>query len=288
MLELTAGAMRCLVLPACGGSLAGWWLGESPLLRPSGPEDCASGDATRLAGFPLVPFSNRIAGARFDWQGTAINLPRNRAGEGHALHGLGWQRPWRVVEQAAARAVLELTHDGGADWPWPFAARQEIALTPDALVLVLSARNLATQAVPLAIGHHPYFARAGATLRMTAAQVWLADASNLPDHALTPANALNFSQPAPVADRMVDNCYVGVDWPVQIGWRGRNHGLRLSASAELPCAVVYSSATNNAFCVEPVAHLSNALNLPQAAPAMPVMAPGATFACTITMQITPG
>ena len=171
MLELTAGAMRCLVLPACGGSLAGWWLGESPLLRPSGPEDCASGDATRLAGFPLVPFSNRIAGARFDWQGTAINLPRNRAGEGHALHGLGWQRPWRVVEQAAARAVLELTHDGGADWPWPFAARQEIALTPDALVLVLSARNLAAVSLLPVAGINVYDIMRSDKLVLTAAAV---------------------------------------------------------------------------------------------------------------------
>jgi aldose 1-epimerase len=288
MLELTAGAMRCVVLPACGGSLGGWWLGESPLLRPSGPEDWASGDATRLAGFPLVPFSNRIADAHFDWQGTAITLPRNQPDEGHALHGLGWQRPWQVVELAPCRAVLELTHDSAGDWPWPFVARQEIVLTPDALTLTLSARNLAAQAVPLAIGHHPYFASACTTLHMTAAQVWLADANNLPDHAVPPANGLDFSQPASVAERVIDNCYAGVDWPVQIGWPGRDHGLRLSASAELPCAVVYSSATSNAFCVEPVAHLSNALNLPQAAPAMPVIAPGATFACTITMQVTRG
>ena len=288
MLELMAGAMRCLVLPACGGSLGGLWLGESPLLRPSGPEDWVSGDATRLAGFPLVPFSNRIAGARFDWQGKAITLPRNQPGESHALHGLGWQRPWQVMAQAPSRAVLELTHAGGADWPWPFVARQEIVLTPDALVLTLSARNLTAQAVPLAIGHHPYFARAGAILQMTAAQVWLADPNNLPDHAVPPADALDFSQPAPVADRAVDNCYVGVNWPVQIGWPDRDHGLRLTASTELPCAVVYSSAANNAFCVEPVSHLSNALNLPQASPAMPVIAPGATVACTITMQVAPG
>ena len=136
-IELNHGAARCLVLPELGGSLGGWWIAGQAMLRPADEAAIASGDATRLSGFPLVPYSNRIADARFDWHGQSIALQANRSDEPHALHGMGWQRAWQVSEQTAASAVLRLDHPGDTFWPWPLRAEQRITLSADRLTLDL-------------------------------------------------------------------------------------------------------------------------------------------------------
>jgi aldose 1-epimerase len=280
--ELIAGNARCLILPGAGGSLGGWWLDGTPLLRPAPPQAGADSDPTRLAGFALVPYSNRIGAGQFTWAGEAHQLPVNQAGEPHSLHGLGWQRPWRLAGHSRACASLVLEHAGGADWPWPFVAQQEIALAPDRLTLALSARNLADRAVPLAIGHHPYFARAGAWLELAAARVWLPGADQLPARAVAPTGALDLSAPADAAGHALDHCYEAVKWPAYVGWADRDYRLCITASPNLPCAVVYSSAANDALCIEPVPHVSNALGR---GATFPVVQPGDTFCCTITLAV---
>ena len=284
-IELRYGAMRCVVLPGNGGSLAGWWHGERALLRETPAREWAHGDPTSLAGFPLVPFSNRVAGGSFKWAGKTIHLRLNRAGEPHALHGIGWQRAWDLTRQASDSLVMELVYHGDPDWPWPFTARQEIALSSRGLTITLSARNMADEAVPLAIGYHPYFERCAARLALAAERVWHADADNLPLRGEVPADAFDLSDGPDVENRAIDNCYEGVEWPVRISWHGCAEELLIDGSDGLPCAVVYSNGAADALCVEPVAHLSNALNIPSAASPMPVAAPGQEISCRITMTL---
>ncbi len=281
-IELSCGAARCLVLPELGGSLGGWWIAGQAMLRPADEAAIASGDPTRLSGFPLVPYSNRIADARFDWHGQSIALQANRSDEPHALHGMGWQRAWQVSELTAASAVLRLDHPGDAFWPWPLQAEQRITLSADRLTIDLSATNLADQPVPLAIGHHPYFPRDEACVTLLAETVWLADARNLPVSSCTPSGPLDLSTGPQIAGRAIDNCYTGVSWPARISWPDR--AVAIDCSANLPCAVVYANAEADALCIEPVAHVSNALGRTDAD--MPVVAPGEAFAARIVLSIS--
>lgn len=281
-IELNHGAARCLVLPELGGSLGGWWIAGQAMLRPADEAAIASGDATRLSGFPLVPYSNRIADARFDWHGQSIELAANRSDEPHALHGMGWQRAWQVSEQTADAAVLRLDHPGDAFWPWPLRAEQRITLSADRLTLDLSAVNLAHQPVPLAIGHHPYFPRDEACVTLAAETVWLADARNLPVSSCTPSGPLDHSSGPQMAGSAIDNCYSGVSWPARISWPDRAVGI--DCSANLPCAVVYANAEAGALCIEPVAHVSNALGRTDVE--MPIIAPGEQFAARIVLSIS--
>ena len=52
----------------------------------------------------------------------------------HSLHGVGWQRPWRIVSSSAIELVLGLEHAGDADWP--FAVRGAPVLHPGAGVVL--------------------------------------------------------------------------------------------------------------------------------------------------------
>lgn len=283
-IELNHGVARCLVLPDLGGSLGGWWVAGQAMLRPADAAAIASGDPTRLSGFPLVPYSNRIADARFDWHGQSIALQPNRPDEPHALHGMGWQRPWQVTEQSEASAVLQLDHAADAFWPWSLQAEQRITLGEDRLTIDLSALNLADQPVPLAIGHHPYFPRDDARVALAAETVWLADARNLPASCAAPSGPLDLSDGPAIANLEIDNCYGGVNWPVRVTWPDRI--LTIDCSENLPCAVVYANSGADALCIEPVGHFSDALNRPDAALAMPIIAPGARFSARIVLSIS--
>ena len=64
-------------------------------------------------------------------------LARNFPPEPHAIHGVGFEKPWQVESRAADSAQLRLTHRPDAGWPWAFDARQRITLTDDLLILEL-------------------------------------------------------------------------------------------------------------------------------------------------------
>ncbi len=281
-MRLRCGTAVCDVYPALGGSIGRWSIGDQAMLRTASAAAIAQGNMLGMASFPLVPYSNRIGHAQFAWGGETITLARNFPPEPHAIHGLGWQRAWLVTAQQEDRLTLTLQCAAGPDWPWPFSAEQQIILGADRLTLRLSATNEADRPVPLAFGHHPYFDADGATLAFFADRVWMTGDDALPTIAVEPANAFDFAGGAPVQGRAIDHCYAGVTEPAQIGWSGRP--LALAVTSDLPAAIVYIPHHGDAFCVEPVPHINNALNLPGHTPAMPVIAPGETFETVIIFE----
>lgn len=280
-LILRAGAARCGIRAAIGGSLSSWTIGDQPMLRP-GTADAA--DPRALASFPLVPYSNRIGQARFGWGGATVQLARSAAADPHALHGVGWQRPWTIADHGDDHATLSLTHGGDADWPWPFEATQRIMLRADGLSIALHAVNRHHAPVPLGFGHHPYFDTVGATLRFTARQMFPPGDDALPLDPVPPRGSSDFSAGAAVTGRSIDTCFAGWDGNAYISWADRPLGLAITASATLPALVVYIPAGGDAFCVEPVPNISNALNRPDAALGLPVIDPGAAFTAEIHLS----
>jgi galactose mutarotase-like enzyme len=68
----------------------------------------------------LVPFSNRIAYARFRFDGRDCALNQNFLPEPHAIHGDGWQGVWHVEAATRDRAVL--TFGIATPAMWDFSA----------------------------------------------------------------------------------------------------------------------------------------------------------------------
>ena len=111
MIRLESGELVCEIEPALGGCIAGLWLDGVPVLR-STREPLAS--ARQSGSYPLVPFSNRIERATLQWQGTSHPLVKNNAPEPHAIHGVGWQRPWAVLDSDDSFAMLAYEHPADA------------------------------------------------------------------------------------------------------------------------------------------------------------------------------
>ena len=95
----------------------------------------------------LVPWSNRISGGGFEFDGRFHAVAPNVPGEPFPLHGDGFQKPWRVARQTATEAELVL--DDGSIGPYRYAACVSYALHDGALEATLAVENRAAD--PLAL-----------------------------------------------------------------------------------------------------------------------------------------
>lgn len=247
-IELHHADWRLQVDPGLGGSVLGLWLGETPVLRPA-PENATH--AGEHAGYPLVPYSNRIGLGRMDWRGEQHSLKNGFNGEPHALHGVGFMRPWTVVEQHTALLVVRLVHEPDAFWPFAFEAEQRFELGAEGLGLTMSARNTDARVQPMGLGWHPYFVRRpGSTLDLPVHTQWLAGEDVLPRN----PQAVTGVQAA-VADLRLDHCFEGAGCVARL----TDGVLDLTLAADSRYWVVYTPMDAAFFCVEPVTHLNNAV-----------------------------
>ena len=280
-LSLQHDRLRCDLAPALGGSIAGLWLGDIPVLRSTpGP---ALGQARLAGSYPLVPFSNRIGQAAFQWTGERYSLLPNNPPEPHAIHGVGWQHPWTVLQADAHQAQLAYTHQADGGWPFAFAAEQMIKLSADGLNLELRLTNQSDAPMPAGLGWHPFFVkRPGSQLRFVASGRWEMDAAKLPTHRLT-STGLDTS----CTTLDVDHCFDG--WPgvVQLD----DELLRTHIRSNLQRLVVFTNPSRDFVAIEPVSHVNNAVQLMQAAGAsadalgLTVLQPGASMSAHMHIQM---
>ena len=261
-LRLENRALRADVLPEAGGGLLRFdWLGDGdvvPIFRP-GEVDAALQDPRTLACFPLVPWSNRIGGGRFTFEGRVVEVPLTREGEPYPLHGHGWLMPWRVVSQTAASVELAAVVDSGQ--PFRYAARLRYTLSASSLHVLLSVRNEGTP-LPFGLGLHPFFPRTpDVRLQARASAMWQAAPDHLPTVLQAPPADADFHKLRPLAAAAdINHSFEGWDGHAEIVWPDRR--LSLSIAADTSRYVLYMPADSDFFCFEPVDHAINAHNLP--------------------------
>lgn len=275
---LQAGPLRAALRPDLGGCVAGlWWQGE-PVLR-SAADPAALDQVRGSAVYPLAPYSNRIGSGRFRWGGQAYTTRPNFGDSAHSIHGIGWQRAWQVASASATEAVLTLRHAPDADWPFALAVTQRITLHDDRLAMSLTAESLDERLQPVGLGWHPFFPRRpGSRVRFAATRRWDPDASELPVCA-TPVDGVD----AAVAELNHDHCFDG--WPGEAWVEDERFSRRLTSSCRR--LVLFTPPRLPHFCVEPVSHVSNALQAAEPlAQGIVALAPGARTEAWWRLQIT--
>lgn len=282
MIELRAGRLRCTVVPQLGGCIAGLWLDGQPVLRFTPPAQLAS--ARQSGCYPLVPFSNRVGHATLVWQGTQHPLVRNDADEPHAIHGIGWQRPWSVLDSDETSAMLACEHRPDASWPFAFDCSHTLRLTPAGLEMTLAVTNQSTQPAPMGLGWHPNFVkRAGAQLRFHAEGRWGMGSDKLPTRR-EPSTGLD----GPCADLVVDHCFDGWDGSVLL----TDPVMRVTVQSELTRLVVFCAPERDYVAIEPVTHVNNALQLSAAGASaadlgIVMLAPGESMLAQMRIGVEP-
>jgi aldose 1-epimerase len=251
MIQLRSGALRCDILPELGGCIAGFWREGEPVLRSTPPERLSS--ARLSGGYALVPFSNRIGQASLVWQGTQHPLVRNDGDEPHAIHGVGWQRPWSVLDCGSDAAMLSYEHRADAAWPFAFDCSHTLRLAPDALEMTLALTNQSDRAAPAGLGWHPFFVkRARSHIRFAASSRWDMGPDKLP----------TVRRPSPGLDTdcaalAVDHCFEGWDGVALL----HDEKLQLRVRSDLRRLVVFTEPQREHIAIEPVSHVNNAVQL---------------------------
>ena len=283
LVTIAHGRQKLGLHPAFGGSIAFWLSGDDHILRPTSPEALANGEILNAASFPLVPFSNRIAGSRFRWLDKEIALPVNHPVTNHSLHGIGFQSAWDVITAEGNRVSLQLTHKQDHRWPWSFHSEQTFLLDDSGFHWSIRLRNDSDEAMPAGLGFHPYFAGQDARLQFDAERVWTSGSDRIPIAAEPNIGENAFNTAKSIAGHDIDHCYDGWDGVASIDWPDSGRRLMLSSSARN--VVLFIPPGGDSFCFEPVNHVSNAVNIASDDVIMPVLAPGETSQLTVAMAI---
>ena len=224
---LRAGRLEVALAPEAGGRVAQIRYDGMDWLV--GPDDVPP--ATIAWGcYPMVPWAGRVRGGRFDLEGRAYVLPVNFGR--HAIHGIGFSRPWRIdaLEADSAAFSLALPHDDY--WPFGGPTTQSVQLLEARLHLELDVQA-GDRAMPVVLGWHPWF-RKPDRLTFSPSAMYPRDADGIA--------TLPRVSPAPGP---WDDCFVagGEIALARAGQRVRLH-------ADTDHWVVYDAAAH-ATCVEP-------------------------------------
>jgi len=262
-LELADGRWRLVVAPSQGGSLLACERDGLAVLKPTAQPPAPGRPSVTCCHFPMLPFSNRIENGRFSFGGSSIRLAQNVAGSPHALHGQGWRAAWQVIERTRTSCALSFRHAAAPDWPWTYEGRQIISIEGDDLRISLAIENLSPDVMPCGLGFHPFLPRSeDARLAFQAARVWDGVAGAFPTMRVAVPASLDFRDGPRVSDRQgTDHCFDG--WQRRATVSGDPlASLDLAASEEARFVIVYIPQNADYFCVEPVTHAVNAMNLP--------------------------
>jgi aldose 1-epimerase len=283
------GGDSVVIDPDHGGAIVGWSLDRGNLLRHALPAAVVGGNPHAMGCFPLVPYGNRIAEGRFSWTGRDYQISRNFGDHPHAIHGIGWQRPWRTEAVSACSMRLSLVHAAVGEqaraWPFAFVAELSYTLRDDALVVTLSATNLHDAPAPMGIGLHPYLPRTfDAVLRFDASGVWINDQDSLPHRHGPIPGAWDHAKGLPVASQFLDNCFTG--WTKAAHLDAAAGHLQVTASGSFNNLQVFTPPWADFYCVEPVSHVPDAINRPGLSrdQAMGVLASGEIITGTIEFR----
>lgn len=284
---LTAGPLRLQLSPSIGGAIEAFeWVdqaGARPIMRKS---HSPLKNVLDAASFPLVPYVNRIRGGAFSFRGRGVRLAPNMAGDPSPLHGQGWLSEWRV-ERADERAALLAFEHAAGEWPWRYAARQELALDEHGLSLTLSCSNLSDDAMPCGLGQHPYFPCGPATrLQAAVASAWTVDEQVLPV-AQVPAEGRYDLGDRRVCGQGLDNGFGGWEGEARMSDPDWPYALRLS-SPDAHFFQLYSPPDGGIFVAEPVTHANAAINEPEERwpeLGLRVLAPGEAMSLAMRLEV---
>lgn len=293
-IRLEAGDAVVEIAPGTGGAIACFELAGQPILRRTPDDARAAGEVRRHACYPLVPYSNRIADARLAFDGRERDLARNFGDSPHSIHGVGWQRSWRVDSHAERDAVLELHHDGtdAAAWPWPFRARQAFSLAPleggAVLVVRLSIDNRGKEAFPFGLGWHPFFPKPpGTTLAFGASHVWRNDPSLIPVAREAAAGPFRFDEPRTLDGVELDHVFEPCTDTGTIRWPSSGLEAAIDADSALDRRVVYVPAGRDFLAFEPASHMTDAFNRAshgERGTGTRILPSGGAFSCTMRIH----
>jgi aldose 1-epimerase len=254
-----------VVAPADGGSLLKCEFDALPVLLPVDQPSLVDRTSSKKQScyFPLIPYSNRIEDSQFYFRDVPVKLARNVADSPHAMHGHGWLSRWLVTASSDTHCTLSYERAPDAEWPWRYLGRQTFAIRDDELTISLEVVNLAATPMPCGLGFHPYFPAAGGPrLRLHARSVWDGGVHAFPRQRVAVPERLDFSNGPSITERTgIDHCFEHWQGRASVTYPDSLLRVVLQSCPDADSVIVYVPSGGDFFCVEPVTHAVNAMNL---------------------------
>jgi len=117
---------------------------------------------TTFKSSKLSPFPCRIASGKYIFEGRSYQF-RNKFSDGSAIHGLLYNKPFRITGESAGEdsAFLTLQYEYDQDdpgYPFNYTCELKYELLPDNLLKIQTrVTNRSKGQIPIADGWHPYF-----------------------------------------------------------------------------------------------------------------------------------
>jgi aldose 1-epimerase len=258
--------------------------------------DSFGNNSFKLGGAILLPYPNRIRGTlsqdgmtlQTTIDGHQVTLPANWKGknpgaEVHAMHGLILSSDFKDVKHAdgARESIVSgVLHAGnfGGHWLSDTDVYVQMTLRNDALDIVVTAKNVGKEPLPMAIGSHPYFSlpsgdRTQARLHVPAEKRVLVDnydnvfpTGQIESVKSTPYD-FNDAAGKPLGSMFLDECFTDLQRDaegrvvVNVTDPAANYGVRIMAfSPDIRAIQVYSPPDKDFVAVEPQFNLSDPYN----------------------------
>jgi aldose 1-epimerase len=258
-------------------------------------------------GNPLLfPFPGRIGGAAFTFEDRKYQLEPSDA-FGNAIHGFVFNRPWRIVDESAARVIGEF--QASVDdpsilerWPADFRIRVSYEVRGRGLVSVVRYENTGNGPLPCGFGTHAYFklpltegSRVDETIVIAPVSEFWELKKMIPTGRRLPATV---DQPLAAGLRLgehqLDTVFAGVqpdpDGLVRTRLEDPTSGRVLTQTFDTAFTqcVIYTPGHRQAICLEPYTCVPDAIRLASEGheTGLQVLQPGDAFETTITMEVS--
>jgi aldose 1-epimerase len=241
-------------------------------------------------GIPfLAPWANRMDGDGFWANGKRYNFNLSlgnvhKDGKGLPIHGvLGNSSPWRVTDIGAEKNSAHVTSklefwkypDFMAQWPFAHEYEMTYRLADGALEVRTTVRNLSSEAMPLAIGYHPYYRipdipRDQWILRLPARKAVVADDRLIPTGEF---KRIDLPNPLPLKDRTLDDGFADLECDAagrsRFSIEAGDRQIEVVFGPKYPVAIIWEPASPpglafNFICIEPMTGVTNAININRA------------------------
>jgi aldose 1-epimerase len=227
----------------------------------------------------LAPWANRLdhegfyaAGHHYPLNPDLKNYRKD--GNGQPIHGmLLYTDRWALVEasataaEAVCKSRLEFWKypDLMAQFPFAHSIEMTYRLRGGALEVETTLRNMSVEAMPVAIGFHPYFQITDAprdewTVTLPVRERVVLSPKLVPTGEREPSP---YSSPFSLKGVQLDDVFTGMS-SQEFSVAGRSQKIVVEYGRKYPVAVVYAPPGRGFICFEPMAGVTNAMNLAQA------------------------
>lgn len=308
ILVLTDGRATAKILPGFGFNCFSYEVerkGTRTDLLWADP-DFGSGNASASgSGIPILfPFPGRIEGTVLHYQGEDFLLEAGD-GAGNAIHGFVLDRPWRVIEANATRAVGQFQASVDDErllrcWPNDFCITVTYELCDGALVSDFKIDNPGDRPLPFGLGTHAYFrvpvSRGGAAdqcvVTVPATRAWQLIDLRATGQINDVEGPNDLTRGKPFRDCQLDDVLTGLEFAdgncaTTIRDPASGETLVQTFDDAFRHCVVYTPPHREAICMEPYTCVPDTLRLEQegAETGIRRLEPGHTFRAHVELRV---